>query len=94
MASLQEDFSTFWQRVCKLSGSDTSVVESLDDIEETTKGFILTDEDCSEEIKSKAEHYKIPVVSTVWVVQSLIVGCPIDPESNPKLKMAYVDEDF
>lgn len=94
MASLQEEFSTFWKRVCKLAGSETVMVTSLDDIEETTEGFLLIDDDFSDEIKSKAEHYKIPVVSTVWVVQSLIVGYPCDPESNSKLKMAYVDEDF
>lgn len=94
MASLHEDFSAFWQRVCKLAGAEISVLESLDDITETTEGYILTDEDYPDEMKLKAEHYKIPVVSTVWVVQSLIVGYPCEPDSNPKLKMAYEDEDF
>ncbi len=94
MASQHDDFSAFWQRVCKLAGSDTSVVDSLDDIDEKTHGFMLTDEDFSDEIKSKAEHYNIPVVSSVWIVQSLIAGCHIDPESHPKLKMTYEDEDY
>lgn len=94
MASLHDDFSTFWQRVCKSAGSEVFIVESLNDIKETTKGIMLTDEDFSEEIKSKAEHFKIPVVSTVWVVQSLIVGYASDPNSNPKLMMAFEDEDF
>lgn len=94
-ATLQGDFSTFWQRVCKLAACDTSVIESLNDIKATPKAFLLTDDDdCAEEMKSKAERCKIPVVSTVWVVQSLIVGYPCDPESNPKLKMAYDDEDY
>lgn len=70
------------------------MVESLNDIKETTKGYLLTGEDYPAEVKSKAEHYKIPVVSTVWVVQSLIVGYPCDPKSNSKLTMAYDEEDF
>lgn len=95
IASLQPDFSTFWQRVCQLSGCETSVIKSLNDIKETPKAFLLTDDDdCAEEMKSKAEHCRIPAVSTVWVVQSLIVGYPCDPESNPKMKLAYDDEDY
>lgn len=94
MASLNEEFSNFWQRVCKLAGSDIGIVKSLNDITKTTKGFMLTDDDFTEEIKMKAEHFNVPVVSTVWVVQSLIVGYPCDPESNIKFKIEFEDDDY
>lgn len=94
MASLHEEFSNFWRRVCELAGSTIKVVKSIGDIQRTTKGVMLTDEDFTEEIKLKAEYFNIPVVSTVWVVQSLIVGYPCDPESNIKLKQVYEDDDF
>lgn len=94
MASLNEEFSNFWQRVCKLAGCEIGIVKSLNDITDTTEGVMLTDEEFTEEIKMKAEHFHIPVVSTVWVVQSLIVGCPCDPEANIKFKFEFDDDDF
>ncbi|KAG4065736.1 hypothetical protein HA402_012414 [Bradysia odoriphaga] len=94
IASQHKDYSTFWQRVCTLSGSKIHVIESLDDINDKTKGIMLADDDFPEEIKAKAEHYRIPVVSTVWVVQSLIMGCAIEPDSNPKLRLPDDDEEY
>lgn len=94
IASQHNDYSAFWQRVCELAGGEAIVIRSLGDITDKTKGVLLTDEDSTEEVKAKAEHFRIPVVSTVWVVQSLIMGYAVDPDSNPKLKMPHDDEDY
>lgn len=95
LASQQQEFLTFWQRVCKLSNSILSIVDSLDDITEETRGQImLTDDDCRGYFREKAEHFDISIVSTVWVVQSLILGEACDPDSHPKLKLPYEDEDY
>lgn len=94
MASHHQEFSDFWQRVCRLAGAEIQLIKSLADITKTTKGVMLTDEDFTQEIKLKAEHFDIPVVSTVWVVQSLIMGEACDPEANIKLKQVYEDDDY
>lgn len=94
IATQHNDYEVFWDRVCTLAGGKTYVIHSLDDIDDKTKGIMLADEDFPEEIKTKAEHYRIPVVSTVWAVQSLIMGCFVNPDSNTKLKLPYDDDEY
>ena len=94
LASQSKEYSEFWTRVCKLSGATIRLIKSQSDITETTKGYILIDGEFPEEINSKADHFQIPIVSTVWVVQSLILGKVCNPESNIKLSQIYQDDDY
>lgn len=94
MASQNHDFSEFWSRVCKQAGATIRFIKTQTDITETQSGFMLSDDEFPQDIKSKADHYGIPIVSSVWVVQSLIVGKPLEPNSHEKLKQIYVDDDY
>lgn len=94
IASQHKEFTEFWSRVCKLAGATVRLVKSESDITTTTKGYMLTDEEFLGEIKSKADHFQIPIVSTVWVVQSLILGKVCNPEWNVKLTQIYQDDDY
>lgn len=94
MASQNKDFSDFWTRVCKLAGSTIRVVKTAADITQGQTGYMLTDEEFPQDIKSKAEHFGIPIVSTVWVVQSLILGKVCRPDADEKLTQIYQDDDY
>lgn len=95
IASQNKEYTEFWSRVCKLAGATIRYVKSVADITSSTQGYMLTDYlESPHEITSKADHYEIPIVSTVWVVQTLILGKICNPESNLKLKKTYQDDDF
>lgn len=94
IASHQSEFIEFWTRVCKLAGATIRVAKASDDITESTKGYILIDdEEFLDDVRLKAEHFQIPIVSTVWVVQTLILGKVCCPDSHAKLKQMYLDDD-
>lgn len=94
MASHNKDFIDFWTRVCKLAGATIRLIRSLDDITATTDGYMLTDQEFPQDIKAKAEHFGIGIVSTVWVVQTLILGKLCNPSANVKLTQSYHDDDY
>lgn len=77
-----------------MSGATLRVIKSASDITQTQSGFMLTDDEFPAEIKEKAEHFGIPVVSTVWVVQSLILGKTCKPDAHKKLTQMYQDDDY
>ncbi|KAJ6635591.1 TP53-binding protein 1 [Pseudolycoriella hygida] len=89
--SSQGDFGIFWKRVCTLNGAK---VIQLERVKRTSSSTVIIDEEFDEEIKWMAEKYKMPLVSSVWIVQSLIVGYPFDSDASPKLKLPFDDEDF
>lgn len=66
----------------------------MTDLTATTKGFILLDDEFPAEYQSRAERFRIPIVSTVWVLQSLILGKVCDPTAHPKLTQLYEDDYF
>lgn len=94
IVSHQPEFIEFWTRVCKLAGAYVRIAKSSQDITSSTKGYILIDdEEVLDDTRSKAEYFQIPIVSTIWVVQSLILGKVCVPESHEKLKQMYLDDD-
>ncbi|XP_052902870.1 TP53-binding protein 1-like isoform X2 [Anopheles moucheti] len=94
VASLCKDFNDFWSRVCKLAGGTVRLIKTESDITENLTGYLLTDQEFPEEIKIKAARTGLLVVSTVWVVQSLILGRVCHPNSNEKLTQIYQEEDY
>lgn len=94
LTSQQNDFVQFWSRVCKFAGAKIRIVKSMNDITATTQGYILMDDEFPPEYQAKAERFHIPIVSTVWVVQSLILGKVCDPMAHHKLTQLYEDDYF
>uniref|UniRef100_A0A182RF26 BRCT domain-containing protein n=1 Tax=Anopheles funestus TaxID=62324 RepID=A0A182RF26_ANOFN len=94
VASLCKDFNNFWSRVCKLAGGTVRLIKTESDITDNLTGYLLTDQEFPEEIKIKAARTGLLVVSTVWVVQCLILGRVCHPDSNEKLTQIYQEEDY
>lgn len=94
LTSQQSDFVQFWSRVCKFAGAKIRIVKSVNDLTSTTQGYILMDDEFPQEYQAEAEKYNIKVVSTVWVVQSLVLGKVCDPNAHPKLMQLYEDDYF
>ena len=94
ITSQQNDFVEFWSRVCKSSGAKIRLVKSTVDLTATTKGYILLDDEFPPEIQNRAERFHTPIVSTVWVIQSLIHGKICDPNAHAKLTQLYEDDYF
>lgn len=94
ITSQQTDFEQFWSRVCKSAGAKIRLVKTLNDLTATTKGFILMDDEFPPEFQNRAVRFRIPIVSTVWVLQSLIVGRVCEPSAHPKLTQLYEDDYF
>lgn len=69
------------------------LVKSVNDLTPTTEGIIMVDDEFPDDIRSKALFLNIPIVSTVWAVQSLILGEACDPNSNVKFQQMYLDDD-
>ncbi|XP_058824376.1 TP53-binding protein 1-like isoform X1 [Topomyia yanbarensis] len=94
IASLNQDFTEFWSRVCKLAGATVRLIKSETDLTPNLTGYMLTDQEFPENIKLRATRYGLLIVSTVWVVQSLIVGKIRQPDSHEKLTQIYQDDDY
>lgn len=94
IASQQNDFIQFWSRCCKLAGAKIGYIKSKNDITETTQHYMLMDDEFPMAYRTKAEYFHIPVVSTVWIVQSLICGKVCEPTAHEKLQQLYEDDNF
>lgn len=92
LTSQQADFVEFWSRVSKFAGAKVRIVKSIKDLTATTQGYILMDDEFPSEYLAQAERYHIPVISTVWIVQTLIHGKVCDPHAHPKLTQLYEDD--
>lgn len=92
LTSQQVDFVEFWSRVSKFAGAKIRIVKSIKDLTATTQGYILMDDEFPTEYSAQAERFHIPVISTVWIVQTLIHGKICDPHANPKLTQLYDDD--
>lgn len=93
LGSYENDFVEFWKNVCKSAGATVRIAKRAEDITETLNGYLLIQEDFFCRNKERVEHCNIPIVSTVFVVESLICGKVIDPMSSDKLREAFEDED-
>lgn len=94
IASMDKDFTEFWGRVCKLAGATVRFIKSETDLTENLCGYMLTDQEFPEDVKLRATRYGLLIVSTVWVVQSLVVGRICQPDSHEKLTQIYQDDDY
>ncbi|XP_065087005.1 TP53-binding protein 1-like isoform X2 [Ochlerotatus camptorhynchus] len=94
IASMDKDFTEFWGRVCKLAGGTVRLIKSETDLTENLSGYMLTDQEFPEDVKLRATRYGLLIVSTVWVVQSLVVGRICQPDSHEKLTQIYQDDDY
>lgn len=88
------EFETFWTRVCEMAQASVMMVMSTHDISGPTGGYFLTDAEFSGEVKAKAEHFRIPVVSTVWVVECLVTGALCAPDAHEKFREPFHDDFF
>lgn len=94
IASQNKEFTEFWSRVCKLSGATVRLIKTQSDITKSQNHYLLTYDEFPHEIKLKAEHLAIPIVSTVWIVQCLILGKLTKPDLNNKLTQNYDADDY
>lgn len=51
--------------------------------------YLVTTKDCPAKIVNQARRMKIPLVSSLWVIQSLIHGKLLDPTSSPEFSFDY-----
>lgn len=77
-----------------MAGAKIRMVKATSELTATTQGYILMDDEFPPEFAAKAANFQIPVVSTAWVVQSLIVGKVCDPKSHPYLMRTDEDDSF
>lgn len=73
LCSDNDNFLKFWGRVCKSAGASTKVIEN-EEADISVGSVIVTDFDCPLKVRKQAQSLDIPLVSTTWVVQSLILG--------------------
>ncbi|XP_055689060.1 TP53-binding protein 1-like [Lutzomyia longipalpis] len=93
LVSENKDFMDFWSRVCKLAGAaSVQAVKSVDDISTIQKGFLLVGREVHPVLIEKAKDFNISVVSTVWVVQSLISGTCCDADAHESLTKFFADD--
>ncbi len=51
--------------------------------------YVVTTKDCPAKIVDQARRMKIPLVSSLWVIQSLIQGKILNPSSSPQFNFDY-----
>lgn len=94
ISSQQPEFADFWGRVCRLAGAKVRTIKTKVDFTSTLQGYLLMDDEFPHEYHAMANDYGIPVVSTVWIVQSLIVGQVCDPTEHIHMTQLYDDENL
>lgn len=92
IAGTEKDFTEFWSRICKNAGAKVRIIDKLSDVTATSTGIMVTESDFDAGIKEKAQHFGVVIVSTVWVVQSLIAGYACPPDCHKELKEVYQDD--
>lgn len=83
----------FWERVCTLAGATTRVVNE-EDLNMSGALALVTEWDCPHEVQNKANQDNIPLVSTTWVVQSLIEARVIAPTSHEKFSFMFAEPEW
>jgi hypothetical protein len=70
--------------------ADNSAAESEKTLcEDVPFDYVVTTKDCTAKIVDQARRMKIPLVSSMWVIQSLIHGKILDPSSSPQFNFNY-----
>ncbi|XP_044736648.1 uncharacterized protein LOC123298626 [Chrysoperla carnea] len=90
--NVDKQFLKFWERVCSLAGG-TIIVMTDEDIDFSTATLLLADNDCPESIVDRALNWGIPILSTNWVIQSIIHGEARPFDGHSKYAYDSIDED-
>lgn len=94
IGSNEKKFTDFWTRVCRSAGAIIRIVKTMSDLTITTNGYMLTHDEFSPDILSKAKHFEIPIVSTTWILECLISGKFCKLELHDKLlQLAHQNDD-
>ncbi|KAL0119608.1 hypothetical protein PUN28_007802 [Cardiocondyla obscurior] len=87
-------FVAFWRQVCENAGAVVLIAEDSVALEETTDFdsdiVIVSNQRCPSWVINGAARLKIPVLSTMWVVQCIIEGRRCLPDQHPCYKYNYV----
>ncbi|XP_046749546.1 TP53-binding protein 1-like [Diprion similis] len=79
----------FWRSICENAGAVVQIVNDPEtDLSHVTA--VLTDNRCPSWLVEKADSLQIPLVSTVWIVQCIIVGQSLQYDSHPKYSYNFM----
>ena len=92
-------FIALWQPILVQAGSQIAFSLHSTDDPETSKrngyreeapvNYIIATKDCQQVLVDQATRMKIPIVSSEWVIQSLICGRRLDVKSRPEFHYGY-----
>lgn len=85
ISSENDDFIKFWSRVCKFAGAKTKPIKSVMDISANKRSLLLTDSEILAANIEKAKAVNVPIVSTVWVIECLVLGKLCAPDAHENL---------
>ncbi|CAK9799009.1 TP53-binding protein 1 [Anthophora quadrimaculata] len=83
----EKQFAPFWRQICENAGAVVLLADKPDTMESFVEGTVVLANDlCPSWAVEKATELQIPLLSTTWIVQSLIEGklCPYDDHSRYK----------
>ncbi|XP_046624806.1 uncharacterized protein LOC124307320 [Neodiprion virginianus] len=79
----------FWRSICENAGAVVQIINDPEtDLSHVTA--VLTDNRCPSWLVEKADSLQIPLVSTVWIVQCIIVGQSLQYDSHPKYSYNFM----
>ncbi|XP_026288799.1 uncharacterized protein LOC113213821 isoform X1 [Frankliniella occidentalis] len=84
-------FKAFWEELLRLTGAKISSSKTCRGMTTVTK--IISDNPCSETILARAEELNIPVLSPVWITQSLIENQSLSVAKLPSFSHDYVESE-
>lgn len=95
IGSFENDFVEFWSKVCKSAGATVRIAKRTEDFTPTLNGYFLVQEDffCRNRAKVEFFNSNLPVVSTTFIVESLICGDIVDHNASLHFKEPFEDED-
>ncbi|XP_078046282.1 uncharacterized protein LOC144474828 [Augochlora pura] len=84
-------FITFWRKICENAGAVVLLADKPDTMEGFAEGtVVLTNRSCPSWAVGKASELQIPLLSTTWVVQSLIEGKFCRYDTQHRYKYNYI----
>ncbi|XP_066595932.1 uncharacterized protein [Prorops nasuta] len=83
-------FGSFWRQICENAGAVVLLAENAESMEGFVgNAIVVSNPRCPAWAVKKANELKLPMVSTTWVVQSLVKGAISDYESKDFYKYNY-----
>lgn len=87
-----KDFKEFWESILRLSGAEVASIKSIKG-KFSCLSKVLSTHICNEKTVKCAQDAKCPIVSPMWVIQSLVENKPIPHNNLPCFSYDYVDCD-